>query len=129
MSDEGLGVAGAKDFFKAVGMKALRKRHIPHPWHDRNRKMEKIVLFYSGQVKQRLRRKDAGHDSAHKIKELNVNSDERKCGHINRRVEKADILLKNLDKNIDLRPLIKMYLDNGLKRKVDGSRKLQDTSV
>ena len=108
MSDEGPGAAGAKDFFKAVGMKALRKRHIPHPWHDRNRKMEKIVLFYSGQVKQRLRRMDAGRDSDDETKE---------------RAEKADILLKNLDKKVDLQLRVKMCLDNRLKHRLDGSCK------
>ena len=123
MSDEGPGVAGAKDFFKAVGMKALRKRHIPHPWHDRNRKMEKIVLFYSGQVKQRLRRMDAGRDSDDKTKELNVNGNERKCGRIDRCAEKVDILLKNLDKKVDLQLRVKMCLDNRLKRRLDGSCK------
>ena len=99
-------MAGAKDFFKAAGMKALRKRHIPRPWHDRNRKMENIVLFHSGQVKQRLRRMDTGRDSDDKIKEINVN--ERKRGCIDRCAEKADILLKNLDEKIVLRPRVKM---------------------
>ena len=97
-------MAGAKDFLKAVGMKAHRKRHFPRPWHDRNCKMENIVLFYSGQVKQRLRRMDARRNSADKIRVRNVSGDERKRSRIHRCAEKAVILLKNLDEKIDLRP-------------------------
>ena len=72
---------------------------------------------------------DAGRDSAYKIKERNAIDDERKCGRIDRCVEKDIILLKNLNKNVDLRPQVKMCLDNGLKRSLDGSRRLQDTLV
>ena len=72
---------------------------------------------------------DAGRDSGRKIKERNVSGDELKRDHTDRCAEKAAILLENLDKNIDLRPRVKMCLDNGLKRRLDGSRKLQDTSV
>ena len=76
-------------------------RHFPRPWYDRNRKMEKIVLFYSGQVKQRLRRMDAGRDSADEIRERNVSGDERMRSRIHRCAEMAVILLKNLDEKID----------------------------
>ena len=116
-------MAGAKDFFKAVSMKALRKRHIPHPWHDRNCKMENIVLFYSGQVKRRLRRMDAGRDRDGRTEELNVNGDERKRGRIDRCAEKADILLKNLDKKVELQLRVKMCFDNRLKRRLYDSCK------
>ena len=72
---------------------------------------------------------DARQDSAEEVKELSVNGDERKRGCIDRSAEKAAILLKNLDKNIDQRPRVKMRrLYNGLKRRLGGSRKPQDTS-
>ena len=47
---------------------------------------------------------DAGLDSVDKIKERNVSGDERKRGRIDRCAEKAAILMKSLDRNIDLRP-------------------------
>ena len=89
--------------------------------------MGDIVLFWSVRVKQRLHRMDAGRDGSDKIKERNVSTNEHKRGRIDRCAKKAAILLKNLD--ISMRPRVKMHLDNGLKRRVDGSRKLQDTSV
>ena len=72
---------------------------------------------------------DAGQDSADKIKEHDAIGDERKHGCTDRCAEKAIILLKNLNKIVDLRPQVKMCLDNGLKCRLDGSRRLQDTSV
>ena len=72
---------------------------------------------------------DAGRDSADKIKERNTIGDERKRGRADRCAEKAITLLKNLNKIVDLRPQVKMCLDNGLKCRLDGSRRLQDTSV
>ena len=86
----------AKDFFKAVGMEARLERHkryFPRPWHDRNREVGNVVFFQSGQVEQRLRRMDAGRDSADKIKERNAGGDERKRGRVDRCAEKAAILL------------------------------------
>ena len=72
---------------------------------------------------------DAGRDSADKTKEPNVIGDERKRGRTDRCAEKAIILLKNWNKIVDLRPQVKMCLDNGLKRSLDGSRRLHDTPV
>ena len=72
---------------------------------------------------------DAGRDSADKIKERNTIGDERKRGRIDRCTEKDVILLKNLNKNVNLRPQVKMCLDNGLKLSLDGSRRLHDTPV
>ena len=72
---------------------------------------------------------DAGRDSADKIKERNAIGDERKRSRIDRCTEKDVILLKNLNKNVNLRPQVKMCLDNGLKRSLDGSRRLHDTPV
>ena len=105
------------------------KRYFPRPWHDRNREVGNVVFFQSGQVEQRLRRVDAGRDSADKIKESNAGSDERERGRVDRCAEKAITLLKNLNKIVDLRPQVKMCLDNGLKRSLDGSRRLHDTPV
>ena len=67
---------------------------------------------------------DAGRDSADKNKERNAIGDERKRGRTDRCAEKAITLLKNLNKNIDLRPQVKMCLDNKLKRRLDDSLKL-----
>ena len=72
---------------------------------------------------------DAGRDSADKIKERNAIGDERKRGRTDRCAEKAIILLKNLNKIVDLRPQVKICLGNGLKRSLDGSRRLHDTPV
>ena len=72
---------------------------------------------------------DTGLDSADKVKERNAIGDERKRSRIDRCTEKDVILLKNLNKNVNLRPQVKMCLDNWLKFRLDGSRRLQDTSV
>ena len=72
---------------------------------------------------------DAGRDSADKVKERNAIGDERKRGRTDRCAEKAITLLKNLNKIVDLRPQVKMCLDNRLKRSLDGSHRLQDTPV
>ena len=45
---------------------------------------------------------DAGRDSADKVKERNAIGDERKRGRIDGCAEKAVILLKNSNKNVDL---------------------------
>ena len=105
------------------------KRYFPRPWHNCNRKMENIVLFQSGQAEQRQRKMDAGRDSGRRIKERNVSGDVLTRNRTDRCAEKAITLLKYLNKIVDLRPQVKMCLDNGLKRRLYGSRRLQDTSV
>ena len=45
---------------------------------------------------------DAGRDSADKVKERNAIGDERKRSRIDRCTEKDVILLKNLNKNVNL---------------------------